>query len=802
MEDIANVNQNADDNLKNLHQMGNQKINSKEMNYSKYTLTSKSIEDSWIKDGEGKNEMNIFELISYKEKQLSLLLEAFENSYEKKSYRDLIKDIEEKEDLLYENSKMSYEIKIIKIKGLLKLLMVEYNNFLQLKNKNFHELDIIIQKIKNEFNIIIVLLIKNDPYIYEITTQTYCKFLYLLSKISIKKEDYLKSLGYVSLGINMLKIFFLKSKIASDINTYKIYCKLLLQTINFLIGDQNYEQALFYIKLLFKIIEVAIKVIYNNSIINKQKIPIATIKKFLSFTATGYMYTGCCLEQFDNLLEAFEAYKEAILFLKKSSRLGFSFQNLNSITISNSCSFLVEEAVTKLKLKFKKDKLDLLNMQQRLELQRKKEEYELLKREKLTKLRSIASGLGSDPFKIEMLENKLNKTIFSSSAMYHLKKIDDDLISLVNTYLDRNKNKNNNKSSNNNRISKKIKNNLSRYYIYNILMSDKYREFIKTNKKLEFYNPKNGSNSISLIQRHLNNRMQIKTNSNTSRKSLKLKNNFTESSKSRIKTEKNENFITTSPDSRSETERIKEKLLFLKRKKIKFRNSNNSNTKFLLTEDKSTTTDKKFNKKISLSLISKSTIKANNNNNKKLKFRPNKYRKELENDFEKNNLDKNIMTKSYIRKYSYYDKLADKELKFQKDMLYFKYNNTLYNKNKTIEEKNGIIGEDDIANISLILNERAKAKPIIDEKNLMEINLIKSSFGSKQNQFSVKMKTAMSSVISKYISERKSRFDKRNLVQPEKIRKLNEKKILILDNTIKDIDYNISQMKYLVTKTK
>ncbi len=83
MEDIANVNQNADDNLKNLHQMGNQKIKSKEMNYSKYTLTNKSIEDSWINDGEEKDEMNIFELISYKEKQLFLLLEAFENSYEK-----------------------------------------------------------------------------------------------------------------------------------------------------------------------------------------------------------------------------------------------------------------------------------------------------------------------------------------------------------------------------------------------------------------------------------------------------------------------------------------------------------------------------------------------------------------------------------------------------------------------------------------------------------------------------------------------------------------------------------------------
>ena len=140
------------------------------------------------------------------------------------------------------------------------------------------------------------------------------------------------------------------------------------------------------------------------------------------------MYTGCCLEQFDNLLQAFEAYKEAILFLKKSSRLGFSFQNLNSITISNSCSFLVEEAVTKLKLKFKKDKLDLLNMQQRLELQRKKEEYELLKREKLTKLRSIASGLDSNlSFKYKG-DVKDFKTLLKKKMSFNLKDIGNDTL--------------------------------------------------------------------------------------------------------------------------------------------------------------------------------------------------------------------------------------------------------------------------------------------------------------------------------------------------------------------------------------
>ena len=56
--------------------------------------------------------------------------------------------------------------------------MEEYNIFLQSKNKHFHELDIIIQKIKIEFNILSMLIIDNDSYEFEITTQIYSKFLY------------------------------------------------------------------------------------------------------------------------------------------------------------------------------------------------------------------------------------------------------------------------------------------------------------------------------------------------------------------------------------------------------------------------------------------------------------------------------------------------------------------------------------------------------------------------------------------------------------------------------------------------
>ena len=47
--------------------------------------------------------------------------------------------------------------------------------------------------------------------------------------------------------------------------------------------------------------------------------------------------------------------------------------------------------------------------------------------------------------------------------------------------------------------------------MHNILMSRKFREFIMKNKKLQFYNPKTISNSISIIQRHLNDKIQIQS---------------------------------------------------------------------------------------------------------------------------------------------------------------------------------------------------------------------------------------------------------------------------------------------------
>ena len=322
MEDIINLSNKKENNFLAISvKVQNQHIKKKQMNDSRDSVSNKSYEDSVIKEDEIDVNMNTSEYFIYRERHLSILLDTFEISYSNKFYKELIKDIEEKEDLLYKNSLMSFKIKILKIKGLMKLLLKEYNNYLQVKNKTFHDLDEKIHKIKKEFVITSTLMNNTDSYVYETTTQIYGKFLYILSKISLEKEDYIKNLGYITLGINMLKIFFIRKKFATDIKTYIIYCKLGLEILNSLIGDKNYEQALYYIRLLLQIIEKSMKIIYYN---NSTKIIPKTINKFIKFGTIVYIYTGCCLEHLDEQIQAFEAYKEAKFFLQKSAKLGFS----------------------------------------------------------------------------------------------------------------------------------------------------------------------------------------------------------------------------------------------------------------------------------------------------------------------------------------------------------------------------------------------------------------------------------------------------------------------------------------------
>ena len=63
----------------------------------------------------------------------------------------------------------------------------------------------------------------------------------------------------------MIKIYFIRKKVAKDIKLYKRYIYFLILLINHLLGEGNFTQALFYSESILKIIETALKILYNDN---------------------------------------------------------------------------------------------------------------------------------------------------------------------------------------------------------------------------------------------------------------------------------------------------------------------------------------------------------------------------------------------------------------------------------------------------------------------------------------------------------------------------------------------------------
>ena len=153
-------------------------------------------------------------------------------------------------------------------------------------------------------------------------------------------------------------------------------------------------------------------------------------------------------------------------------------------------------------------------------------------------------------------------------------------------------------------------------------------------------------------------------------------------------------------------------------------------------------------------------------------------------------------TENYLRKYSYYQNLSNQELKMHKIFLDFRNSNILYNPKKTLEENDiKLITKEEIMNKFLMINEQVREKENL-VSNDEGIKMIKDSFVSGDNQMSSKMKSAMSKVISQYILERKKKVKKVNkIINDEQIKRINEKNILELNYSIKNINNKISQIR-------
>ena len=269
-----------------------------------------------------------------REKQLKILTEKYTKLYHSKEklFSNIIKEIDIENHLFYKGSINAFNLMILKVKCLLKLLKEKFEHVLNSKDqRNFYEIDLYLPKLKNEFRKLIYIISEDSKYEYEIITQVYCNFLFIMAIISTKKEEHIRSLCYITLGVNMLKVFFVRQNKATDIETYKIYAKLIILLINKLIVDNNISQALIYINLLTKICEIAVNLIYKERLNKKYEY------KFNKYNSYGFLFLGYCYELKTNIPNnhkiSLKAYKESYYFMSKSKKSSIFGEMKGEVTI-------------------------------------------------------------------------------------------------------------------------------------------------------------------------------------------------------------------------------------------------------------------------------------------------------------------------------------------------------------------------------------------------------------------------------------------------------------------------------------
>ena len=803
----------------------------KDINLKNHNILNLSKEDSMISIENVDIEMLTINEENKKREELKISLEhlydGFLEKYNKKEYLELITEIETKEELFYVNSIESFKIYILKIKSIIRLMI---NNYYKAIIKENHTNDNIVKenttKILNEFKKIKSLINKNSKYENEIITQVYCKFLIFLSLYESRKDNRIKSLSYITLGINMMKIYFVKDNIATDIKTYFNYLKLVLLLINNLIGDCDFKGSTYYVNLGFRILNI----IFRN--IHYYKLPKKYYMRAIEYSSFNYIYSGICLEyNSNNMKNIMDSFIQANYFLEKSNSINNSspfssiFKNRNNRLKYENMFYLVSNSTIKAiknDLKKKEKEIEFL-MQKTKEEKEKEEKLSQNISERKEKLKLISHGLSTNFKKFLPVEEKIYNNILTQKVKINIEKSDKELADFV--Y---------NNKKNNRKISNEIKYNLCRYEIYNDLLSEKFREFVVKNKQLKFNNPNNILDNLNKVRAYINIKdIDITKDNKEGSKSFNLKNKI---KKSRNLTLNNLKETTTF------SEDFKTSFIYNGHKSIKsYSNkpyvknlkknhthliSNRNNDEIYLKkrnkfQSKTLSHNKKNFKIFNFKTYQKnnSTIKLSKTNNNIKKNKDKKYYSyniKLRNDFDRNYLDKYLATKQYQKKFFLYENLIRNDLKFQKYYLNSKnFNSKLYfddhqkelikiedsHFEKQYFSKEKAFKEFTIINTKVtdeICGNKADLKRILDEHKKKITSITKGFKLLGKTQFEgEKLKNCMSKVIQRYIIEnREKRLGKiTNYVDNEQIKKKNESQINKINKSIKKISYHIYKKK-------
>ncbi len=794
------------------------------------------------------------QLNQQREKQLELLNEKFTRLYNSKDkiYENIIKEIDVEKNLVYKGSIMSFNLIILKIKCLMKLLKEKLEYVLKSKDqKNYYEVDLYIQKVKNEFKKIYAILNEDDKYEYEILTQNYCRFLYIMAIICSQKEEIIRSFNYVSLGVNMLKVYFVRQSIASSIETYRIYAKLLIMLINQLISDNNISQSLIYINYLSRICQIALIIIYKN------KLDIKYEYKFNQYLGYTLLFFGYCSELNNSNLKNYyqicaEIYKEAYYFMFKSANISIFYDPKTVITIEKKGLSLSQILFEKLKEKLILDALEKQRKFEQQELLKKQLIEEAKTKEKKFRLKLIASGFTPDPPNLVKAKKRLYNEILTPSNQKLMDKLDDELISYVYKHRQNEKNKkmdtikvNKGKKSDGGEKrlpSLDVMKSLCHYKMYNSLMSNDFKEFIVKNKNLEFNYPQRQKNSLDKIQKYLNRKMEINFNTETINiEKEKEKDKDKDKDKEPLFILKMEAEAEPDPENsiNNKTINVNEfKILDIVKdneeeevpspknyaKLIKNYPStknrtlggiNNVEHSYIISIDKDKDKDKEkekdkkndLKKKMRKRCVTSSGYKISGTiqTSSKKAFRdktinPKSLAYPKKEDYHNRKLDKYVFSRRYFKEVEYFENLTNKELDFQKKFLGIKFNNSkdYFNGYDTELNNNGKISRDEIYKSFLILHNKATYKERNYEKEMQsEIEfknkprIVGNVFKSLTNKTKEgkEVKNAMRKVLDRYIAEeRKNNKKNQNIMSLDEIKKKNEYSIMKLNDNIKEIN--------------
>ena len=797
-----------------------------------------------------------------REKQLEIVNEKFQNLFKSKDkiYGNIIKEINAEKKLFFKKSLMSYNLIALKIKCLIKLLK---NKFVEsLTSKDYYEVDVYIHKIKREFKNLNIFINEENKYEYELTTQVYAKFLYLMGIINTKKEEHITSFSYISLGVNILKVFFIRQGVAKDIETYQIYAKLVVLLINKLLCDNNISQALIYISLLTRISEIALNIISQKKELTKFE------GKFNKYQSYGFLYLGFAYElnakNPNSIKIALKAYKEAYYFMNKSPNKATIFAELSSvITIERKALYLSQILIEKLNEKLTLEQMEKQKEFEHQEKIKKQKLEEARNEEKKYRLKLIACGVSPENPNLIKIQERIFSEILTPNNQILIDKLDDELISYVyrNKYINMNEEKEEQKKEKKEEKEQKEKINkmpsmdvmklLCHYKMYNNLMSDDYKEFLLHNKRLLFNCPSKEKNTLDKIQKYLNRKMEIGANNNSNKDTQDNKNNKnkkeikehnlilkteidnTNTNNTNISSESNKKVNKLSKSINNLNSTLSNKLIETNKNSAEeqdiFKNNNLTSNNFFynshrnpskhsyiiskerdLTEKEKEDNIKNKNQKCITYSNYANSVLTNKNQNLNLRAKSlstlKKFKMKNKSETDNKRVDKYIFNKKYFKQYSYFENLTNKELIFQKILLGQKnLNSKMFLKGyKTELENQGMIPREEIFNSFLILNDKVTSKERNYEKEMkieIEFKNKPRIFGNMFKSVSSKLKDGkkIKSAVGKVLDKYLS--EQKKVKEKAYKRKLLNKKEIDKKNEISilKLNDNIKQINYLLT---